>query len=340
MTRASDHSPSIALLAVEETTPASLYGLQEVLSSVGTVWEELTGDTDSVAPLDVRIVASKPEGVKTTTGAIIVPDNGLDDADVIIATDLNLSILASPKGRWPTETAWLTDQYQKGAVVCSVCTGAIMLAETGLLDGLTVTTHWAATRMLGTDYPKVNVEPSWILSLDGDGHRIITSGGVASWEDLALYLIKRFRGQREAIRIAKVFLFGDRSEGQLPFAGLQQHRNHQDAIVQSLQVWLADNYTTHNPVTRMSEMSKMPLRTLARRFRAATGYSPIEYVQTLRLEEAKQMLETSSTTIEDISIDVGYEDASHFRRLFKRKTGITPARYRQKFTSIFGGSKI
>ena len=327
-------APSIALLAVEETTPATLYGLLEVFSSVGSVWEELTGDRDSVAPLDVRIVASKTTGVKTTSGAIIVADCGLVDFDVIITTDLNFSVLSSPKGLWREETSWLADQYKRGAIVCSVCTGTIMLAEAGLLDGLTVTTHWAAARMLGTCYPKVVVEPSRILSLDGEGHRIITTGGVASWEDLALYLISRFRGQREAIRTAKVFLFGDRSDGQLPFAGLQQHRNHEDAIVQNLQAWLADNYTVQNPVAQMSARSKLPPRTLVRRFRAATGYSPIDYVQTLRMEEAKQILETTTMPVEEIGMEIGYEDASYFRRLFKRRTGITPARYRQRFAGI------
>ena len=209
--------PSIALLLLPESTPASLYGLQEVFGSVGLAWRDLTGEDTGVTPLEARIVANEPTGVKTAFGPVIVPDSGLDDFDLIITTDLTLDTSVSPRGRWPQEAAWLQRQFERGAMVCSVCTGAVLLAESGLLDGHTATTHWAAERLLRTHYPDVQVEPARILALAGAEQRLITSGGSASWEDLALYLIDRFRGRQEAVRIAKIFLFGDRSEGQLPF---------------------------------------------------------------------------------------------------------------------------
>ncbi len=183
-------------------------------------------------------------------------------------------------------------------------------------------------------YPGVKLSPQKILVPAGSGDQVITGGGATAWEDMALYLIARLSSRKEAVRIAKIFLLGDHSEGQLPFAGARKAHAHRDAVVSSIQAWIAENYHLASPVTRMVEKSGLTERTFIRRFRAATGYSPMEYVQTLRIEEAKQMLEATTDSIEAIAIEVGYEDPNFFRRLFKRKVGITPARYRQRFAAI------
>jgi len=221
-----------------------------------------------------------------------------------------------------------------GAVVCSACTGSLLLAEAGLLEGEIATTHWAARDIFRRCYPGVRLAPERILSLAGEADRIVTSGGASSWEDLALYLVARFASNEEAIRIAKMFLFGERPEGQLLFAGARPARRHDDAVVARAQAWIVNNYACESPVAAMVAGSGLAERTFNRRFRAATGYSPIEYVQTLRIEEAKQMLETGGDPVERISFEVGYADPTYFRRLFRRRTGVTPARYRQRFSSV------
>jgi len=136
------------------------------------------------------------------------------------------------------------------------------------------------------------------------------------------------------VRIAKVFVLGDRSDGQLPFSALIRPSRHSDGLIERCQAWVAYHYTDPAPVQRLVEYAGLPPRTLKRRFRAATGYSPIEYVQTVRIEEAKHLLETTTRATDDVAAEVGYQDPGWFRRLFKQMTGLTPARYRQRFATI------
>lgn len=173
-----------------------------------------------------------------------------------------------------------------------------------------------------------------VLVPAGAGRRLVTSGGATSWEDLALHLIGRFCGEVEARRVAKAFLIGDRSEGQLCYAAWTRPRRHEDKVIADCQAWIADHYAAPNPVTRLVERSGLPERSFKRRFRAATGYTPVAYVQALRMEEAKQQLETTDWPTEQIAAAVGYEDSAFFRRLFRRHTGVTPARYRQRYRGL------
>lgn len=334
MTERTHHSPVFALLAVQESTPLALHGLYEVFHSVGHTWEELTGEPSKGGAIEPIIVAASTRRIATGVGIPIQPQAPLGEADVVIVPDLAISPTADPAGKWPVETAWLRDRYEAGAVICSVCTGAVMVAEAGLLDGLQATSHWAAAELIRRHYPNVRLAPERILCADGDGDRIVTSGGASSWQELALYLVARFCGGDEAVRIAKIFLFGDRTDGQLPYAGARIAHDHTDAVVAEVQLWIADNYGQENPVASMIAVSGLSDRTFARRFRTATGYSPIDYVQTLRLEEAKHLLETTDQPTDAIADEVGYADPAYFQRLFRRKVGITPATYRRRFSTI------
>jgi transcriptional regulator GlxA family with amidase domain len=210
----------------------------------------------------------------------------------------------------------------------------VFLGATGLLDGSPATTHWAAAPLFREYFPAVELETARILCPAGPEHRIVTAGGASSWGEMALYLIARFCGMDEARRIARVFLLGDHSDGQLPFAAMARPRQHDDGLIAKTQYWLASHYAAANPVARMAEHAGLPERTFARRFRKATGYGPMEYVQALRIEEAKQMLEATDEPTDTISIAVGYEDPASFRRLFHRHVGVTPARYRKRFRTV------
>jgi transcriptional regulator GlxA family with amidase domain len=132
----------------------------------------------------------------------------------------------------------------------------------------------------------------------------------------------------------EIFLIGDRSHGQLPFAAMTRPRQHSDAIVADCQNWIAEHYAEPNPVSRMVERAGLPERTFKRRFQRATGYAAVHYVQLLRIEESKQLLEGTSESIEAIAASVGYENAAFYRRLFKRLTGISPVQYRQRYRVI------
>jgi transcriptional regulator GlxA family with amidase domain len=159
---------------------------------------------------------------------------------------------------------------------------------------------------------------------------------MAAWEDLALYLIASFYGEGMAVKAAKLYLFGDHSEGQLLYAAMGKPKRHDDAVIADTQQWLAKHYDRPNPVAGMVQRSGLAGRSFKRRFKAATGYTPMDYVQTLRIEEAKQMLEATGDAIELIASRTGYQDPGSFRRLFKRLTGVTPGRYRQRFQSLRG----
>lgn len=332
-----DGAVTVRLLAMPETTPAALYGLFEVFSSVGVTWRELTGEPAAGPAMDVRIVTGDGQPFRCATGTPLTPHQAIandDRADLVVVADLALSPDVDPRGRWPAEAAWVRAQFARGATVCSVCTGSILLAESGLLDGCEASTHWSAAGLFARCYPAVTLRPERILCPASPGHRIISSGGAASWEDLALYLVARYCGEAEAIRAAKLFLIGDRSAGQLPFTAMLRPRRHEDAVIGGCQQWIAEHYAAPVPVARLIEHSGLPARTFKRRFRAATGYSPVEYVQILRVEEAKQLLESTDQPTDAVALAVGYQDQAFFRRLFKRRTGITPARYRQRFRGI------
>lgn len=327
----------IHLLALPESTASVLYGLYDVLSSVGLVWPMITGKAPSDVTFDVRIVGETGEAFNCIGGVPVTPHCSYEDAgpgDAVIVTDLMMPMDAEPRELWPASVAWLHQQYAAGATLCSVCTGSGLLAATGLLDGHKATTHWAFDRLFRRHLPAVDWQTDRVLVRSGPDQRIITSGGVASWEDLALHLITRYCGQGEAIRTAKLYVLGDRSVGQLAYAAMPCPPQHDDAAIADCQAWIADNYQTPNAVAQMVLRSGLAERTFKRRFRVATGYTPISYVQTLRIEEAKQLLETSSTPTDAIAASVGYEDPASFRRLFKRETGLTPGAYRRRFRSI------
>lgn len=214
------------------------------------------------------------------------------------------------------------------------CSGSLVLAEAGLLDGQEASGHWAYRELFRDQYPKVKYRMDSILRIAGEGDRIVTAGGVASWQDLALYLIARLCGPQHAIRTAKIHILADHSDGQLPFAVLTPRVQQTDAVIGACQTWIAENPACQNPVASMTARSGLSPRTFARRFLAATGYHPVDYVHAIRIEEAKQLLETDAASVEEIGHIVGYEDPTFFRRLFKRKAGLTPTAYRRKFSKI------
>lgn len=338
MPRTSNVPPvAVALLVVPQTAPAVLYSLLEIFASVGVAWEELTGTPAGTVRMAPRVVAERTGLVRCAWETPIVCDASFATPipyDVVLTSDLVFEPGFDPRGRWPAAGEWLRTQFDRGALIASVCTGSLLLAEAGLLDALVATSHWGAVPLFKRFYPRVQLEPDRVLAPAGPEHRIVTAGGAASWAELALYLIARFCGQEEAVRSSKVFLLGDRSDGQLPFAAMTRPRGHGDAVIERCQVWIASHYEVPNPVARMIEHGGLAPRTFKRRFRAATGYTPIEYVQTLRIEESKQLLEATDMPTDEIAAAVGYTDPASFRRIFKRRTGVTPAHYRRRFQAI------
>jgi transcriptional regulator GlxA family with amidase domain len=234
--------------------------------------------------------------------------------------------------------AWIRRSYKQGSTLYSACSGAIMLAATGLLDGCEATSHWAYQDLFRTHYPKVRFRPEPNLVFADAAGRIVTAGGTTSWHDLALHIISRHCSPGEALRIAKVYLLKWHGEGQLPYTTLVRRSPHADSVVHTCEQWLTGHYLEPDAIKQVVELAGIPERTLKRRFKAATGSTLIECLQNLRIEEAKRLLETGHLPVDEISVAVSYEDPSFFRRLFKRCTGLTPSQYRRMFQPVFGSA--
>ncbi len=329
--------PLVCLLASRDTTASVLYGLYDVLGNVGPDYEEMIGGVLDESMMNVKIVSASSDAFVCLSGIPVQPQAGTDDierADAVVVCDMYTPLDQSPLGKHAAEIQWLRRMHARDALLCSVCSGSTLLAEAGFLNGHEASSHWAYGDMFREYFPQVKFVPESILNLSAEPNGVVTAGGVTSWQDLAIYLIERFCGLNQALNTARVYLLASHVDGQAPFSTMNCNTRHDDAIVRECQSWIEGHYDLPNPVSEMVERSGLNARTFARRFRAATGHQPIDYVQGVRIEAAKQLLESEATNIEAISSSVGYEDPASFRRVFKRKVGLTPAVYRRKFSSI------
>ena len=327
----------VDIVAVPETAGSALYGMVDVLCAAGELWQTLVREPALDTRFRVRIVSLHADPFRCGYGVPVIPDRVIAEgagAPIIILPELWLSPDESIHGRYPELMAWLRASYRAGSELYSACSGAIMLAESGLLDGCPATSHWGYRELFKNQYPAIDFQPAPNLVVADTAGRIVTAGGTTSWHDLALHIIARHISPGEALRIAKVYLLKWHEEGQLPFTPLVRDTLHSDAAVRRCEEWLAAHIVENAVIARVTEWSGLAERTLKRRFKKATGVSLKDYVQNLRVEEAKRLLESSRAPVEEISARVGYEDLSFFRQLFKRRTGLTPARYRRLFQPV------
>jgi len=324
----------VSLLATPESTASTLYGLFDVLGSVGIAWATFISGKPVEPRFDVRIVAKDREPFRCNGNVLVTPHDAVEDVgetDIALIAALNLPATSAPKEFDKGVCDWLIHQQSRGTMIASACTGAILLARTGMLNGGEATSHFAYRDLFRVYFPEVKMRMNQNLCVSGPHNRIVTSGGATAWQELALYLITKYCGVDHAIQTAKFWLIPGREELQASFASISKGISHEDNVVSKCQTWIAEHYGIENPVAAMVEYSGLPSTTFARRFKQATGYRPMEYVHALRVEEAKQMLETDRNAVDKIGREVGYEDPASFRRIFKRTVGLTPSIYRRKF---------
>lgn len=329
------------LVALPETAGSALYGLLDVLAATGTLWQELVGTEPGRALIRPKIVSLSAEPFRCGNGIPVHPDCAVDDdpaADIIILPELWLAPDDAMRGRYEDLHDWIRRRYRAGSAVYSACSGAVLLAATGLLNGREATSHWGYQDLFRRDYPDVDFRPAPNLVVSDPSGRIVTAGGTTSWHDLAIHIIARHCSPGEALRIAKIYLLKWHGEGQLPYAGLVRRQPHADSAVRRAEQWLGEHFAQDTAITGAVEACGIPERTLKRRFKAATGSTLMNYVQNLRIEEAKRLLETGIESIDEISAAVGYENPAFFRRLFRRYCGLAPGQYRRMFRPIAGAS--
>ena len=229
----------------------------------------------------------------------------------------------------PAAADWLRARHGAGATLCSVCAGAFVLAETGLIDGRPATTHWAFARQLAERFPKVKLAEAHMVIDDGD---IMTAGGILAWADLGLTLVGRLLGPATMLATARFLLIEPPRQSQLPFAQFVPRFDHGDDAIRASQHHIHAHAATLQGVSELADQSGMTARTFLRRFNAATGLTPIEYLQQVRIAKAREALERTLSPVDRIAWDVGYSDPAAFRKLFQKLTGLAPAAYRQQFS--------
>ena len=327
----------IGILALPESSASVVFGMYDLFLGAGREWGMIVEGTPGPDLMRPRVLARDAEGFATLNEVWVRPHATLEGAgalDVLCVPDVVVSPDTPVTGRFDREIALIRAQAERGAIIATACSGTVLLAETGLLDGEDATTHWAFCDALERRHPRVKVRRERALVIAGEGQRLVMAGGGTSWLDVALYVIARTVSVEIAMQVARVNLIDWHELGQQPFARLAPSRQTEDALIARCQLWAAEHYEERAPVAAMIELSGLPERTFKRRFARATGMSPLEYVHTIRIEEAKQALETTDAPLADIAREVGYDDPAHFARLFRSKVRLTAAQYRRRFGSL------
>jgi transcriptional regulator GlxA family with amidase domain len=337
MKSAQTRAVTALILALPETAGSALYGMVDVLAATGTLWRDLVGEGPGRALIQPRIVSPARRPFRCGNGIPVSPEVTIAQAvrpDMVIIPELWLAPTDDLHNRHRDVKEWLRQCHKNGSTIYSACSGSVLLAAAGLLNGREATSHWGYEDLFRRSFPKVRFKAAPNFVIADRTARIVTAGGTTSWHDLAIHIISRHCSPGEALRIAKVYLLKWHGEGQLPYASLVRRQPHADSVVRKAESWLAEHYRTAHVVAAAVKYCGIPERSLKRRFTMATGSTLIAYVQNLRIEEAKRLLESTAIAADEIAMLVGYDNSAFFRRLFKRCTGLTPGAYRRMFQPL------
>ncbi|PWK79845.1 transcriptional regulator GlxA family with amidase domain [Mucilaginibacter oryzae] len=229
---------------------------------------------------------------------------------------------------------WIARQYRNGACVASICTGAYLLAAAGLLDGKSCSTHWSAADQLKLLYPKVNLKTDQLIT---DEQGIYTNGGAYSFLNLILYLVEKYYDRQTAIFCSKVFQIEMDRHSQSAFIIFKGQRSHSDELIKKAQVYIENNPEEKISVEQLASSFAIGRRNFDRRFIKATGNTPVEYAQRVKMEIAKKAFETTRKTVNEVMYEVGYADMKAFREVFRKITGLSPLAYRDRYNKDAAG---
>jgi transcriptional regulator GlxA family with amidase domain len=319
----------VTVLFLDETFSSTAIGPMEVFRHAGSLWNIVTGKrpapnfrvtTASVdgrpvrcdGPIHIRPAAAITDIRKTEI--IFIPSTGLALDDVV---QRNAPVVP-----------WLRRWHKRGAAIASVCSGVGLVAATGMLDGKRATTHWGLAEQFRKKYPRVRWMPELMVTED---RGFYCGGGVNAALDLSLYLVERYCGHEIALQTAKALLIETPRAWQAGFAIVPLRTDHSDDTISTAQEWLHQNFHQSFPLEAPARRVGMSMRNFVRRFKQATGDSPLTYLQKLRVAAAKRLLESDHRSMQEISDAVGYQDVAFFRALFQRHTGVSPSAYRGRF---------
>jgi len=307
-----------------EVNLSSLYGSLEILDSANKYWQRignkskmeicLAGFMEELK-LDIGYFTIRPVNIADieNTDLVVIPsvpfsDNLFKENDALIN--------------------WIRDQYINGAEVATMCTGAFLLAATGLLEGKTCSTHWDVAANFKRMFPNVDLQPNKLITVD---RGIYTNGGAYSFLNLILFLVEKYFDRDTAIFCSKIFEIDIERNTQSPFFIFKTQKNHGDELIGEAQNYIEENLSEKISFEELASKLATSRRNFDRRFIKATGNTPVEYLQRVKVEVAKKALEKGRKSIFEVMYEVGYSDDKAFREVFKKITGLSPLDYRAKY---------
>ncbi|WP_428740205.1 GlxA family transcriptional regulator [Tenacibaculum sp.] len=309
------------------STTACIIGSFQVFTEANKFFEK-----KSKKPLFKISLVGATEGKILQDGFLSIKQN----ATIKEITETNLIIIpASLVRSYETATKnnkllidWIEKQYKQGAEIASMCVGGFMLASTGLLSGKTCSTHWAMADEFRNLFPDINLQTDKLIT---DENGIYTNGGAYSFLHLLMYLVEKFFDRETAIHCAKYFQIDLDRNLQAEFSIFNGHKKHNDNVILDAQTFMEENYQDKISIKKMSEEFGVSRRNFDRRFIKATGLTPLDYVQRVKIEVAKKSFENSRKSVNEVMYEVGYNDTKAFREVFNRITGMSPIDYKSKY---------
>lgn len=308
------------------TTVACIVGAYEIFNAANAYWKQ--SGRRQLLKVEVAGVAKEAEfdhGLLTLKTQAHI--STIRQTDLIIIPSLARDFQQFSEGN-ELLINWITKQYKNGAEVASMCTGAFMLASTGLLDGKNCSTHWSAADSFRSLFPDVLLKAENLIT---DEHGIYTNGGGYSFLNLVIYLVEKYYDRQVAIYCSKIFQIELDRSSQSAFIIFKGQKNHGDELIKKAQEHIENHADEKISMKDLSSMFAVGRRNFDRRFIKATGNTPVEYLQRVKIESAKKEFETTRKTINEVMYEVGYSDVKAFREVFRKITGMSPLEYKHKY---------
>ncbi|BFM17616.1 GlxA family transcriptional regulator [Maricurvus nonylphenolicus] len=321
----------ISILLFDYVLAAAVMGMNDMLYFAGNTYQRQQRGRQP--RFDVRLASRNAEPVKVMNNLSLSPHCSLEDiagSDVVLVPTINGDIDLTLAQNQDI-IALLEELKDKECLIGCNSTGSFFMAEAGLLDGKQATTLWPTVEEFQARYPQVDLRPDQLLTVDGN---VICDAGGTSWFDLGLHLIELFCGHKTAMDTAKYFMVDLERSTQLSFSPLASMKFHGDKTILDIQNWLEGHFRDAISIDALGKQFGLSNRSLLRRFKLATGTTPLNYLQDIRLDTACRLLVQSNQSIESITHAVGYEDVSSFIRLFKRRAGFSPSNYRARYRAV------
>ena len=325
----------VTILGLTGSSGTMITGPFDIFYYAGRMWNDILGI--KMSPFfTVEIVNSASKPIPCEGGYTIHPHRDMHEinkTELILIPSLNEETMKYHEDAIP----WLLKHYNRGTHIAAMCTGTFLLAGTGLLDHKTATTHWGYTDLFIEMFPNVNLKPERLITDEGD---LYCCGASNACFDLSLYLVEKLVGREIALQTAKVFICDMNRINQSEWAIFRFQKRHKDDSIRNAQEFMEKNYAEIKSVDDLAGKVGMSRRAFERRFKAATGDTPLKYLQRIRVEAAKRMIETQKSSFDEITYQVGYDNSSYFRKIFTKLCNMTPKLYRLKWGSDFPTSYI